>query len=42
MVMSMCHEWGDMYLFSVATAVHGFFIYKGVWESAIGKSLPCG
>ena len=23
---------GEMYLFSLTTAVHGFYVYKDVWE----------
>jgi len=30
-----------MYSFSLTTAVHGFHVYKDVWEPTIGKVLSC-
>ena len=30
-----------MYSFSMTTAVHGFHIYKDVWEPTIGEVLSC-
>ena len=30
-----------MYSFSLTTAVHGFHVYKNVWESTIDEVLSC-
>ena len=30
-----------MYLFSVATAVHGYQVYKNAWEPTVGEVLHC-
>lgn len=33
------HEFGDIYSFSLATAVCDFHIYKDVWEPTFGKVI---
>ena len=37
--LSHDHQYGDMFIFSVATAVHGFNGYQDIWEPTIGEVL---